>query len=96
MANEKRLYVGNLDYGVEDDALRELFEQYGTVESAEVINDKASGRSKGFGFVEMSSQEEAEAAMEAINGQEHEGRTLKVNTARPKRSRDDSPGGFAE
>mgnify|MGYP000379632337 CR=1 FL=1 len=84
MGNEKRMYVGNLDYSVDDSGLEELFSPYGTVESADVITDRASGRSKGFGFVEMSSQEEAQAAIDAVDGTEHEGRTLKVNKARPK------------
>ncbi len=80
----KRLYVGNLTYEVSSDDLRELFLQYGTVESAEVVQDRATGRSKGFGFVEMGTQGEADAAISALNGQDHKGRPLTVNEARPK------------
>ena len=81
----KKLYVGNLDYDVTDSVLEELFSQVGSVESAQVISDKRSGRSRGFGFVEMSSEEEAQQAIDQFDGKEHEGRTLKVSEARPKR-----------
>jgi RNA recognition motif-containing protein len=80
----KKLYVGNLAYGVTSSALSKLFEAHGTVESAEVIMDRDTGRSKGFGFVEMSTNEEAQAAIAALGGKEVEGRTLTVNEARPK------------
>jgi RNA recognition motif-containing protein len=80
----KRLYVGNLGYEVSSSDLQQLFSQHGTVESAEVINDRATGRSKGFGFVEMGSDQEAQAAIAALNGKEVEGRALTVNEARPK------------
>ncbi|MFW6110024.1 MAG: RNA recognition motif domain-containing protein [Patescibacteria group bacterium] len=82
-----RLYVGNLDYSVTNEDLGELFADFGEVVSAEVITDRASGRSKGFGFVEMSSEEEAEAAMNALDGTEHDGRTIKVDEARPQTDR---------
>ena len=80
----KKLYVGNLTYGVTDSDLLKMFESYGTVESAQVIMDRDTGRSKGFGFVEMGSDQEAQAAIAALNGQQVEGRTLTVNEARPK------------
>jgi len=83
----KRLYVGNLPYNVSSSDLQAMFTEYGTVESAEVISDRTTGRSKGFGFVEMTSDDEAQAAIEALNGQEHEGRALTVNEARPRESR---------
>ena len=80
----KRLYVGNLAYGVSDSDLQRLFEAHGTVNSAQVIMDRDTGRSKGFGFVEMANDQEAQAAIQALNGQQVEGRTLTVNEARPK------------
>lgn len=83
----KKLYCGNLAFGVTSSDLDQLFSQFGTVQSAEVINDRDTGRSKGFGFVEMGSDAEAQAAIEGINGTEHEGRTLTVNEARPKENR---------
>ena len=83
----KKLYVGGLSYGTTEDALKELFAQAGTVESATIITDRMSGRSKGFGFVEMSSDEEAQKAIELFNGKELEGRKLIVNEARPMESR---------
>jgi len=79
----KKLYVGSLSYSTTDDGLRAAFEQAGTVETATVIMDKFSGRSKGFGFVEMSTDEEAAAAITMFNGKELDGRTLVVNEARP-------------
>ena len=79
----KKLYVGNLPYKTTSDQLQELFSQAGSVTSATVISDKFSGRSKGFGFVEMSSDDEASKAIEMFNGQEMEGRKLIVNEARP-------------
>ncbi len=78
-----KLYVGNLSYAVNDSSLRALFEAYGAVQSATVVVDRDSGRSKGFGFVEMG-DDDARKAMQALNGQQHEGRTIRVNEARPK------------
>jgi len=83
----QKLYVGNLPYSISDESLNELFAQAGTVVSAVVITDKMSGRSKGFGFVEMGSEEEAKAAIDMFNGKEHDGRALTVNEARPKEER---------
>ncbi len=83
----KKLYVGNLSYDSTDSDLRELFEEHGAVESAQVIMDRDSGRSKGFGFVEMPNDQEAQAAMNALNGQEVNGRALTVNEARPREDR---------
>jgi len=80
----RKLYVGNLDYGVRDGDLSEIFAPHGTVQSAQVIMDRDTGRSKGFGFVEMGSDAEAQAAITALNGTEVNGRTLTVNEARPK------------
>src|SRR3984893_6232401 len=80
----KKLYVGNLTYGVTDSALEQMFAAHGTVQSAQVIMDRDTGRSKGFGFVEMGSDQEAQAAISALNGKEVEGRALTVNEARPK------------
>lgn len=83
----KKLYVGGLSYGTNDETLKQTFAQAGTVESAMIIMDRATGRSKGFGFVEMSSEEEAQKAIEMFNGKELEGRTLTVNEARPMEAR---------
>jgi RNA recognition motif-containing protein len=80
----KKLYVGNLAYRVGDGDLQQLFEQFGSVQSAQVIMDRDTGRSKGFGFVEMGSDQEAQAAITGLNGKEIEGRALTVNEARPK------------
>ena len=80
----KKLYVGNLSYGITDSDLQQMFEPHGTVQSAQVIMDRDTGRSKGFGFVEMGSDQEAQAAIAALNGQERDGRPLTVNEARPK------------
>src|SRR4051794_15243569 len=80
----KKLYVGNLGYGVTDTDLAAMFEAHGAVRSAQVIMDRDTGRSKGFGFVEMSNDNEAQAAIAALNGQEVGGRALTVNEARPK------------
>jgi RNA recognition motif-containing protein len=80
----KKLYVGNLTYGVTDSTLEQMFAAHGTVESAQVIMDRDTGRSKGFGFVEMKTDQEAQAAIAALNGKEVDGRTLTVNEARPK------------
>jgi len=83
----KKLYVGNLSYSVSSSDLEELLSRHGTVQSAEVISDRVTGQSKGFGFVEMASEEEAQAAISALNGQVHDGRTLTVNEARPREPR---------
>ena len=87
-----KLYVGNLAYSVRDESLQESFGQFGTVTSAKVMMDRETGRSKGFGFVEMSSDPEAQAAINGMNGQPLEGRPLVVNEARPREER---PGGFS-
>ena len=86
-----KLYVGNLPYSMRDEDLNEAFSQYGTVTSAKVMMDRDTGRSKGFGFVEMGSDAEAQAAINAMNGQTLSGRALVVNVARPREER---PGGF--
>ncbi len=86
-----KLYVGNLAYSVRDDSLMQAFAQFGTVTSAKVMMDRETGRSKGFGFVEMGSDAEAQAAINGMNGQPLEGRAVVVNEARP---REDRPGGF--
>ena len=83
----KKLYVGNLSYDTTDSDLQSLFGAHGTVQSAQVIMDRDLGRSKGFGFVEMDSDQEAQAAIQALNGQETNGRTLTVNEARPREER---------
>ena len=82
----KKLYVGNLAYGVSSSDLQQMFEPHGTVESAQVIMDRDTGRSKGFGFVEMGTDQEAQAAIAALNGQQSDGRALTVNEAKPKES----------
>jgi len=84
-----KLYCGNLSYNVTGDQLQELFSQAGKVVSAVVISDKFSGRSKGFGFVEMSTEEEAKKAIEMFNGQDFDGRAMVVNEARPMKPRSD-------
>ena len=83
----KKLYVGGLSYGTTQQTLQDYFAAAGTVETASIISDKFSGRSKGFGFVEMASDEEAAKAIEMFDGKEFEGRTLKVNEARPMEAR---------
>lgn len=90
----KKLYVGNLSYGISDSSLEQLFSAYGSVQSAQVIMDRDTGRSKGFGFVEMGSDEEAQAAISSMNGKEIEGRALTVNEARPKESGGGGRGGY--
>ena len=86
------IYVGNLAYSTTDEGLRGLFAAYGTVTSARVCTDRMTGRSRGFGFVEMPNQAEAQAAIDAINGKDFEGRPLRVNESQPK-PRDDRRGG---
>ena len=90
---EKKLYVGSLSYNTTEDSLKEQFAQAGKVESATIIMDRISGRSKGFGFVEMSSEAEAAKAIEMFNGKEVDGRSIIVNEARPMKKRSFSPHG---
>ncbi len=87
------LYVGNLSYNTSEDDLRKLFEEHGTVERVSVATDRATGRSRGFGFVEMANENEANAAIEALNETELQGRNLAVNIARPKGERTERRGG---
>jgi len=89
----KKLYVGNLSYDISDTELKEIFAAHGTVRSAQVIADRDTGRSKGFGFVEMSSDQEAQNAITALNGKEIGGRALTVNEARPREERGPRGGG---
>jgi len=89
----KKLYVGNLSFQTTSQDLQELFGQAGTVESAQIISDRDTGQSKGFAFVEMSTDDEAAAAIEQFNGKEVSGRTLKVNEARPRENRSGGGGG---
>ncbi len=89
----KKLYVGNLSYQVDKSALEQLFSQFGQVQTAEVVMDRETGRSKGFGFVEMGTEQEAQAAIAALSGKEHEGRALTVNEARPREPRSGGGGG---
>ena len=88
------IYVGNLPFSTTDTELRELFGQHGEISSASVILDRETGRSRGFGFVEMPNDSEAETAIEALNGQDFNGRTLKINQAREKRSGGGGGGGY--
>jgi RNA recognition motif-containing protein len=89
----KKLYVGNLGYGVTDSDLTKMFEAHGSVQSAQIIMDRDTGRSKGFGFVEMGSDAEAQAAIQALNGHEVDGRRLTVNEAKPREDRGGGRGG---
>ncbi len=89
----KKLYVGNLPYDVTDADLEQLFNQHGTVQSAQVIQDRMTGRSKGFGFVEMDSDQEAQAAINDLNGKDYGGRALTVNEAKPREPRSGGFGG---
>ena len=89
----KKLYCGNLSYNVASNDLDQMFSEFGTVKSAEVINDRDTGRSKGFGFVEMQNDNEALAAINGMNGKEHDGRTLTVNEAKPREARSGGGGG---
>jgi len=88
------IYVGNLSRDVTEDELRQAFEQYGTVDTAAIIKDKFTGESRGFGFVEMPSKDEAQAAIAGMNGKEMKGRTLTVNEARPKTAGVGGGGGY--
>jgi len=89
----KRLYVGNLSYGVTNDTLEALFAEFGTVNSAQVIQDRDTGRSKGFGFVEMADENAAQQAINALNEKEHDGRALTVNEAKPRENGGGGGGG---
>ncbi len=82
-----QLYAGNLNYGMTDDSLKQLFESHGEVVSAKIIKDRATGKSKGFGFIEMNSDRDAQAAIEILNGSEVDGRNIRVNFARPKKEK---------
>ena len=88
-----KLYVGNLSYDITATELETLFGEHGTVQSAEIINDRDTGRSKGFGFVQMASDAEAQAAIGALNGQQNNGRALTVNEAKPREDRPRTGGG---
>jgi RNA recognition motif-containing protein len=90
----KKLYVGNLTYNVNESDLEALFTPYGTVESAQVIVDRDTNRSKGFAFVEMGTEAEAHAAIEGLNGRDHDGRNLTVNEAKPREARTGGGGGY--
>jgi RNA recognition motif-containing protein len=90
----KKLYIGNLPFSATEQALSDLFSQCGTVESTKIVTDRETGRSKGFGFVEMSSDEEAADAISKLNGSDCEGRTITVSEARPMVPREKRPGGF--
>lgn len=89
----KKIYVGNLSYSVNDQALADVFAEFGTVESARIVTDRDSGRSKGFGFVEMSTDAEAASAIEQLNGAELEGRTMNISEAKPMAPRENRGGG---
>ena len=89
----KNIFVGNLSFGATEDSLRSLFEAYGTVDRVSIVTDRETGRSRGFGFVEMSNDEEGDRAIAAVNGKDLDGRTMNVNEARPKTERSGSGGG---
>lgn len=89
----RKIYVGNLSYSMSDDALTDLFAQFGQVDSARIVMDRDSGRSKGFAFVEMSTDAEAQSAIEKLNGTEQGGRALNVSEAKPMAPRDNNRGG---
>src|ERR1700722_16430726 len=89
----KKLYVGNLSYDVSNEALEEMFAAFGSVQSSQIVMDRDTGRSKGFGFVEMGSDQEAQAAINGLNGKESGGRALTVNEARPREDRGGGGGG---
>jgi cold-inducible RNA-binding protein len=90
----KNIFVGNLSFGATEDAVRSLFEEYGTVDRVSVVTDRETGRARGFGFVEMSVNAEAERAIASLNGRELDGRALNINEARPKEERGGGGGGF--
>ena len=89
----KNIFVGNLSFGATEDAVRSMFEAYGTVDRVSVVTDRETGRARGFGFVEMSVNDEAERAIAALNGRELDGRALNINEARPKEDRGGGGGG---
>src|ERR1035437_2453602 len=89
----KNIFVGNLSFGATEDAVRSMFEAYGTVDRVSVVTDRETGRARGFGFVEMSADGEAERAIAALNGRELDGRALNINEARPKEERGGGGGG---
>jgi RNA recognition motif-containing protein len=89
----KKIFVGNLSFGATEDAVRSMFETYGTVESVSLVTDRDTGRARGFGFVEMSVNAEADRAIAELNGRELDGRALNVNEARPKEDRGSGGGG---
>jgi cold-inducible RNA-binding protein len=89
----KNIFVGNLSFGATEDAVRSLFEQYGAVERVSIVTDRDTGRAKGFGFVEMSSDSDAERAITSLNGTELDGRNMTINEARPKEDRGGGGGG---
>ena len=89
----KNIFVGNLSFGATEDSVRALFEQYGTIERVNIITDRDTGQSRGFGFVEMSGNAEAQRAIQELDGRDFEGRPLKVNEARPKENRGFGGGG---
>jgi cold-inducible RNA-binding protein len=89
-----KIYVGNLSYSTENGGLRAAFEQFGAVSSAEVVFDRNTNRSRGFGFVEMSNDDEAKAAVDGMNGKDLDGRPIKVNEARPRRTEGGGEGGY--
>ena len=91
----KKLYVGNLDFSVDSKSLGALFAQYGTVDSAKVITDRDTGRSKGFAFIEMATSDEAKSCIENLNGRDHEGRALNISEAKPQAPRAQRGRGFA-
>ena len=91
----KKLYVGNLSYDVDSSALEQMFSQHGSVQSAQIITDRDTGRSKGFGFVQMDSEQAAQAAIAALDGKDHNGRAMTVNVAKPREARGPGSGGFA-
>ena len=90
----KNIFVGNLSFGATEDAVRSMFEAYGTVDRVSVVTDRETGRARGFGFVEMSADDEAERAIAALNGRELDGRALNINEARPKEDRGGGGGGY--
>jgi RNA recognition motif-containing protein len=90
----KNIFVGNLSFGATEDAVRSMFEAYGTVDRVSVVTDRETGRARGFGFVEMSVNDEAERAIAALNGRELDGRALNINEARPKEDRGSGGGGY--
>lgn len=90
----KNIFVGNLSFGATEDSVRSLFQQYGTVERVSIITDRDTGQARGFGFVEMSNNAEADRAIAELNGRELDGRALNVNEARPKAERGSGGGGY--